>query len=93
MAPTGYSVTVEVDVTALKQVLDQARLKFFPAYLWLITRNLNKQTEFKTAVRDGILGYYETLTPLYAAFHEDDHTFSLMWTEYAESFPQFYQQY
>lgn len=36
---------------------------------------------------------YETLTPLYASFHEDDHTFSLMWTDYTEDFRQFYQAY
>ena len=28
-----------------------------------------------------MLGFYDTLTPLYASFHQDDHTFSLMWTE------------
>lgn len=30
--------------------------------------------------------YFDTLTPLYASFHQDDHTFSLMWTEYRARF-------
>lgn len=93
MAPTGYSLTVDVDVTALLQVLRSQKLKFFPAYLWLVTKNLNKQVEFKVAEQDGKLGYYDTLTPLYAAFHEDDKTFSLMWTQYDECFSVFYQEY
>ena len=93
MAPTGYSITVNMDVTALRQTLKQAGLKFFPAYLWLVTKNLNSQCEFKLAERDGILGYYDMLTPLYASFHEDDQTFSLMWTEYTNSFPVFYEAY
>ena len=93
MAPTGYSLTVNVDVTTLCQTLKAAGLKFFPAYLWLVTKNLNKQIEFKVAEKDGVLGYYDTLTPLYASFHEDDRTFSLMWTEYDDSFPAFYQRY
>lgn len=93
MAPTGYSMTVPVDVTALRGVLQAAGLKFFPAYLWLITKNLNRQAEFKMAQQDGVLGYYDTLTPLYAAFHEDDHTFSLMWTAYQARFLDFYQAY
>lgn len=93
MAPTGYSLTVNVDVTALRQTLKAAGLKFFPAYLWLVTKNLNKQIEFKVAEKEGVLGYYDTLTPLYASFHEDDRTFSLMWTEYNDSFPSFYQRY
>lgn len=93
MAPTGYSMTMNVDVTELRNSLKEAGMKFFPAYLWLITKNLNCQTEFKIAEKDGVLGYYDTLTPLYAAFHEDDHTFSLMWTEYTDSFSDFYKAY
>ena len=93
MVPTGYSLTVDMDVTELRQTLKEKGLKFFPAYLWLITKHLNGREEFKIAEKDGILGYFDTLTPLYASFHEDDHTFSLMWTEYSDSFPQFYQAY
>ena len=42
MAPTGYSLTVNVDVTELKKALKEAGLRVFPAYLWLVTRNLNR---------------------------------------------------
>ena len=93
MAPTGYSVTVEVDVTHLLKTCKEKSLKFFPCYLWLVTRNLNLQAEFKCAVKNGVLGYYDTLTPLYASWHEDTHTFSLMWTEYKPYFNEFYENY
>lgn len=93
VAPTGYSMTVHVEVTELRNALAGAKLKSFPAYLWLVTKSLNRHTEFKIAERNGVLGFYDTLTPLYAAFHEDDHTFSLMWTEYSDCFSQFYQAY
>ncbi len=93
MAPTGYSITVEVDVTHLHQVTKNKGIKFFPAYLWLVTKTLMEQDEFKIAMKDGVLGKYETLTPLYASFHEDDKTFSLMWTEYDDSFLSFYESY
>lgn len=93
MAPTGYSLTVDIDVTELLRVTKERGIKFFPAYLWLVTRNLNRQIEFKCAVKGGVLGYFETLTPLYAAWHEDTHTFSLMWTEYSDSFHDFYRDY
>ena len=93
MAPTGYSMTVSIDVTILRDTVKAAGIKFFPAYLWLVTRNLNRQTEFKVAEKDGALGCYDTLTPLYATFHEDDKTFSLMWTEYQEDFREFYRAY
>ena len=93
MAPTGYSMTVKVDVTKLKAALDAKGLKFFPAYLWLVTRALNEQVEFRVAQKDGQLGYYDHLTPLYAQFHEDDKTFSLMWTAYDADFNAFYRAY
>ena len=93
MAPTGYSLTVELDVTKLLHTLKSAGFRFFPAYLWLVTKNLNKQPEFKIAEKNGQLGYYETLTPLYAALHEDDNTFSLMWTAYHRDFKCFHQAY
>jgi chloramphenicol O-acetyltransferase type A len=93
MAPTGYSLTVDLDITELKEVTKKAGVKFFPAYLWLVTKNLNRQIEFKVAEKEGVLGYYDTLTPLYASFHDDDHTFSLMWTPFNEDFSVFYKEY
>lgn len=93
MAPTGYSITVEVDVTNVVKVTKENGLKFFPAYLWLVTKNLNRQTEFRCAVHDGKFGYFDTLTPLYATWHEDTKTFSLMWTEYEKNFIDFYDKY
>lgn len=93
MAPTGYSLTVNMNVTKLKRCTESSGIKFFPAYLWLVTKNLNKQTEFKIAEQDGVLGFFDTLTPLYAAFHDDDKTISFMWTEYNNDFWEFYRQY
>ncbi|MBP0957884.1 MAG: chloramphenicol acetyltransferase CAT [Oscillospiraceae bacterium] len=93
MAPTGYSITVNADVTKLKRTLKEQGIKFFPVYLWLVTKNLNSQIEFRLAESDGQIGYYDTLTPLYAHFHDDDKTFSLMWTEYSDDFTDFYGRY
>ena len=32
-----------MDVTDLRNTLKQAGVKFFPAYLWLVTKNLSRQ--------------------------------------------------
>ncbi|MBQ2667750.1 MAG: chloramphenicol acetyltransferase CAT [Clostridia bacterium] len=93
MAPTGYALTVDVDVTQMRAALEKAKLKFFPAYLWLVTKTLNAQPAFRIAEKDGQIGFYDTLTPLYAAFHDDDKTFSLMWTPYEADFGAFYAAY
>lgn len=93
IAPTGYSLTTKLDVTHLRGVLNEAGCKFFPAYLWLVTRCLNQQMECKLAMVNGQLGYYDVLTPLYAGFHKDSHTFSLIWTAFSSRFDDFYRDY
>ena len=92
-APTGYSVTADVDITHMLGVLKSSGKKFFPAYIWLVTKVLCEQQEFKIALNDGRIGFYSYLTPLYAVFHNDDKTFSLMWTEFDDDFSQFYAAY
>ena len=93
MAPTGYSLTVDLDATDLYRTLKAANCRLFPAYLWLVTRNLQRQEEFCLAERDGTLGRFNCLTPLYAAFHEDDKTFSDLWTAYDPDFETFYREW
>lgn len=92
-APTGYSVTVDIDVTHMLAVLKASGKKFFPAYLWLATKIFCEQKEFCLAMRDEKLGFYNILTPMYAVFHDDDKTFSLMWTEFDDDFSAFYSSY
>lgn len=93
IAPTGYSLTVDIDVTGLRETLRRANLKLFPAYLYLATRLLSEQEEFRIAKCGEKVGYYNYLTPLYAAFHDDDKTFSLMWTEYDDDLRSFHKDY
>ncbi|MDD3569885.1 MAG: chloramphenicol acetyltransferase [Lachnospiraceae bacterium] len=93
VAPTSYTITVNIDVTILRKTLKEKGYKFFPAYLYLVTREINKQKEFRVAVKDGVLGYWENLTPAYPQFHEDDKTTSLLWTEYDDCFQTFYEKY
>lgn len=78
MALTGYSLTVDIDIARMHTVLKKAGYRFFPGYLWLATRNLNRQKEFRIAELDGRIGYFNVLTPLYATFHDDSKTFSLI---------------
>lgn len=93
MAPTTYSVTVCLDVTEMRSALKRRGLKFFPAYLYLVTRAVGALPELRMAVREGALGCWETLTPVYPVFHEEDKTTSLLWTEYGERFGDFYARY
>jgi chloramphenicol O-acetyltransferase type A len=93
MAKTGFSMNVEIDITTLLNEAKVKGIKFYPAYLHSVTTGLNQCKEFKVAYCDEVLGSWDSLTPVYAVFHEDDKTFSLMWTEYHEDFSVFYQRY
>lgn len=93
MAPTSYTVNVAMDVTILRHTLKEKGYKFFPAYLYLVTRAITKQEELRVAVKDGVLGHWKSLTPAFPQFHEDDKTTSLLWTEYDPDFKTFYERY
>lgn len=93
IAPTSYTVDVRMNVTVLRQILKQRGLKFFPAYLWLITKVMQGIDEFRVGMEDGVLGIWDQLTPAYPVFHQDDKTTSLLWTEFEEDFSAFYENY
>ena len=92
-APTTYSVTSNLDITSMMKVLRDHDLKFFPSFLWLSTAIINRHQEFRVAIKDGKVGYYDTLTPFYPTFHDDDKTISMLWTEYSPSLFEFHESY
>ena len=69
IAPTGYSLTVRLDVTALRRTLRTRGLRFYPAYLWAVTRCLSAHPEFTTAVRDGQPTAWRSPRPAVPAAH------------------------
>lgn len=93
MAPTSYTVNVNIDVTITRRKLKAEGYKFFPAYLYLVSKAIAKQPALRVGVKDGVLGHWDYLTPAYPQFHEDDKTTSLLWTEYYENFSDFHKQY
>lgn len=93
MLPTGYNLSVEVDITNTYNLIKKDNKKFFPTYLYLASKSISEQQEFRIAISDNQLGYYDVLHPSYACFHEDDKTMSNMWTEYKPDFEQFYNNY
>jgi chloramphenicol O-acetyltransferase len=93
MLPTGFNLSVEVDITETENWIKKAGKKFFPAFLYLSAKLIAEQQEFRIAKKDDQLGYYEVIHPSYACFHDDDKTMSNMWTEYRPDFEIFYQLY
>ena len=92
--PCGYSVTVQLDVTRFRAMLERKGLKFYPSFIWCVSHTILSHPAFRMGVdSEGQPGTYDRMHPNYTVFHEDDHTFSDLWTENNESFPVFYQAF
>ena len=88
----GYSVTVSLDITKLHRQVKEKGLRFYPAFVYCVSRQIASTKEFRMGRdKDGNPGYYDVLHPNYTIFHEDDHTFSDVWTAYTEDFSAFYK--
>ena len=88
----GYSVTVSLDITKLHRQVKEKGLRFYPVFVYCVSRQIAATKEFRMGRdKDGNPGYYDVLHPNYTIFHEDDHTFSDVWTAYTEDFSAFYK--
>ena len=55
-------------------------------------RAVNSIKEMRMAIdKNGDLGYFDYCNPSYTIFHDDDKTFSDIWTPYDEKFSVFYK--
>ncbi len=89
--PCSYSVTVQLDVTMLKKRVEQYGDRFYPVFVYCVSRAINGRKEFRMGTDgDGNPGYWDVVHPNFTIFHKDDHTFSDVWTYYTDSFLEFY---
>ena len=93
MLPTGYSLTVEIDITETRKAAKERGIPFMATYLYVVSRQLSAQPEMRISTLNDQLGTFDVLHPSYAIFHDDDKTISNMWTEYSPSFTSFLAQY
>ena len=89
---TNYNLTAELNISQLMEKIKEKKLKFFPTILYCIIKAVNQNKEFRMDYdKEGNLGYWEYVVPSYTIFHDDDKTFSDIWSEYDENFEKFYK--
>lgn len=89
---TSYQMSVMLDVTKLRKRCRKKGYRFYPSMIFAIMDAINSNESFRMAVDgEGQLGVYDICHPSYTIFHEDDKTFSDIWTEWHENFADFYQ--
>jgi chloramphenicol O-acetyltransferase type A len=78
-------MTANIDITLLMAELKNNGIKLYPVLIHIITLVVNRHIEFRTCFDSkGRLGYWDSLSPSFTIFHDDDKTFSTIWTLYSE---------
>lgn len=91
MIKTKYNLNKNIDITALYEDIQRYKLRFYPTMLYIITKAVNQNKEFRISFdENGTLGYWNYVNPAYTIFHDDDKTFSDIWSYYDDDFPTFY---
>src|SRR5690606_12832467 len=91
---TTFSITTEIDISALYQNIKQQTYKFYPVFIFLVTSVINSNTAFRTGYNsEGNLGYWDKLEPLYTVFDSVSESFSGIWTTGKNDFKEFYDSY
>lgn len=90
--PCGYNITIRLDVTCFLTMLKDTGLRFYPSFIHCVASLIAQIPEFCTGMQDGRPGFYHQMHPVYTVFHEDDKTFSDLWTLYDPDFLTFYQR-
>lgn len=89
-----YSMTANIDITDLLSAAKNNGIKLYPALIHMISTVVNRHIEFRTCFNsEGKLGYWDSLSPSFTIFHDNDRTFSSIWTLYDEEFNDFYSRY
>lgn len=89
-----YSMTVDIDITLLRAELKNMGIKLYPALIHMIATVVNRHCEFRTCLdSEGRLGVWDRMSPSFTIFHEEDKTFSSIWTPFSEEFRTFYERY
>lgn len=89
-----YSMTLNLDLTDLIKEIKRNDIKLYPTMIYLLSRTVNNHEEFRTAIdSEGHVGIFDFLNPSYTIFRNNTETFTNVWTEYTDSFSEFYERY
>ena len=86
-----YSITVDIDITALAAACRAGGWQITPALTYLCCEAISRCPEMRFSLNEeGELGMYSRLEVIYPIFHQDDHTFTYLWTPMEDTFPAYH---
>lgn len=91
---TSFSLTKEIDIGVLYRLIKQKKYRFYPAFIFLVTQVINSHQAFRTGYnKEGSVGYWDKLEPLYTIFDQTSESFSAICTEVTHDFNTFHLAY
>lgn len=85
-----YSITVDIDISDVIAFKEKKHTKLYPLLVYAVAKAVNGHEEFRTVIDDrGELGIWESVSPCYTVFHEEDRSFSNIWTEWDDDLQGF----
>lgn len=86
------NITANVTVDKFLDFCHQNGYRFYPALISITTQIVNSLDYFRMfRDKDGNLNVWNYVVPNYTFFHEDDHTFSDLWSDYDENIHGMYK--
>jgi chloramphenicol O-acetyltransferase type A len=81
-AQSTINQTVEIDITALLKHIKEVGWKFYPTMIFLLSKIVNRHSEFRMAMKNNELIIWNEVHPSYTIFHHETETFSSLWSHY-----------
>jgi len=92
LVKAGYSMTVNIDVAKLVSFCKRKGYKFYPTFIYCTSAVVNSTENLRIFKnKDGMPCVWDKVVPNYTIFHDDDKTFSDIWTDFDFSFDTFYK--
>jgi chloramphenicol O-acetyltransferase type A len=85
--------TVLVDITALLKHIKEVGWKFYPTIIFLLSKIVNRHSEFRMNMKDNELVIWKDIHPSYTIFHNETETFSSLWSHYDGNIHHFQNVY
>lgn len=90
----SYTISVEMDMTRLRERMRERGQKFYPLICWIITKTANSDADYRFAKIDGCVGYYDRVRTCYTLRRNaKPHLFTHMVTDYQEDMDLYYEQF
>ena len=89
---TTFAASVRLDVEKLVKTQKERGEKLVPALLYVFSREVSRDMAFTVAVRDGVVGSWEKMHPMYPVLNENG-TFTFHSTRVDGDYASFYSAY